>query len=123
MIRNNLKFIAFLAIFGLIGGYFTALYSVEMLDTNALEQAVSQVGSVEILILVSTVQSLLYAVVLGVIGILISNKIGLWRDVFPLEAKPLIYTVVVSIIGGTFFILADVLLFASLFPLCLIPIW
>lgn len=116
MIRNNLKFIAFLAVFGLIGGYFTALYSVEMLDPNALEQAVSQVGSVEILILVSTVQSLLYAVALGVIGILISKKIGLWRDVFPLEAKPLIYTVITSLIGGAFFILADVLLFAKLIP-------
>lgn len=116
MIRNNLKFIAFLAVFGLIGGYFTALYSIETLDPDALEQAVSQVGSVEILILVSTVQSLLYAVALGVIGILISKKIGLWRDVFPLEAKPLIYTVVVSLIGGAFFILADVLLFAKLIP-------
>ena len=115
MIKKNLKFITFLAIFGLIGGYFTALYTIEMLDPTALEETIAQVGSVEILILVSTVQSLIYAVALGLLGKLIAKKIGLWRE-FTLETKPFIYTVIASLIGGAFFIFADVLLFAKLIP-------
>ncbi len=110
-----MKFIIFLAIFGLIGGYFTALYSVEMMDPALLEETVAQVGGVEILILITTLQSLLYAVVLGLIGKLIATKIGLWRE-FKLESKPLIYTIVASLIGGAFFILADVLVFAKQIP-------
>ena len=115
MIKNNLKFLIFLAIFGLVGGYFTGLYSVEMLDPEALEQTVAQVGSVEILILISTIQSLIYAVVLGLLGKLIAKKIGLWRE-FTLETKPFIYIVIASLIGGAFFILADVLVFARFIP-------
>ena len=115
MIKNNLKFLIFLAIFGLVGGYFTGLYSVEMLDPEALEQTVAQVGSVEILILISTIQSLIYAVVLGLLGKLIAKKIGLWRE-FTLETKQFIYIVIASLIGGAFFILADVLVFARFIP-------
>ncbi len=115
MIKNNLKYLIFLAVFGIIGGYFTALYTIEMLDPTALEETIAQVGSVEILILVSTVQILIYAVALGLLGKLIAKKIGLWRE-FTLETKPFIYTVIASLIGGAFFIFADVLLFAKTIP-------
>ncbi|MBO7196602.1 MAG: hypothetical protein J6V80_04680 [Clostridia bacterium] len=91
MIKSNLKFILFLAFFGLVGGYFTALYSVEIMDPTALDQTVAQVGSLDAVILITVIQSLLYAVALGLIGRAISKKIGLWRE-FILEAKSLIYT-------------------------------
>ena len=112
---KNLKFVIFLFIFGLIGGYFTALYSIEIMDSTLLEEAISQVGSVEMLILITTLQSLAYAVILGFLGRLIAKKIGLWRE-FTLEAKPLMYTVIASVVGGALFILADVLVFASFIP-------
>lgn len=112
---KSLKFILFLAIFGLIGGYFTSLYSIEIMDAAILEETISQVGSIEIIIIIITMQSLIYAVALGLIGRLIAEKIGLWRE-FRLEAKPIIYTALVSIIGGLVFILSDVLLFAKLIP-------
>ncbi len=112
---KNLKFVIFLFVFGLVGGYFTSLYSIEIMDSTLLEETVTQVGSIENIILISTVQSLLYAVVLGLIGKIISEKIGLWRE-FILEAKPLIYTAIASLVGGAFFILADVLVFAEFIP-------
>ena len=115
MTRNNLKYLIFLAIFGVIGGYFTALYSIEIMDSTLLEEAISQVGSVEMLILITTLQSLAYAVILGFLGRLIAKKIGLWRE-FTVTAKPLMYTVIASVVGGALFILADVLVFASFIP-------
>ena len=115
MIKKNLKFIIFLAIFGLIGGYFTALYTIDIMDQALLEQTIAQVGSIEIAIAITTIQSLIYAVILGLIGKIIAEKIGLWRKI-SFESKPLIYTAIASIIGGMIFILADVFAFGKLIP-------
>ena len=112
---KNLKFLLFLAIFGLVGGYFTSLYSIEIMDAAILEETISQVGSIEIIIIIITMQSLIYAVVLGLIGRLIAEQIGLWKE-FSLESKPLINTAIVSLFGGAVFILADILIFARLIP-------
>lgn len=115
MKRNNLLYILFLAFFGLVGGYFTALYSVEILDDAAIDQVIAQVGSLDVVILITVMQSLLYAVLLGLIGRAISVRIGLWRE-FTFEAKPMAITVIASLVGGVIFILADALLFARLIP-------
>ena len=115
MIKNNLKFIIFLAIFGLVGGYFTALYTIDSLDQAVIDEALAQIGSIEALIAITTVQSLIYAVILGLIGKIIAEKIGLWRKI-SFESKPLIYTVVASLIGGMIFILLDVFAFGKLIP-------
>ena len=105
MIKKNLKLIIFLAIFGLVGGYFTALYTIDSLDQAMIDEALAQIGSIEVLIVVITLQSLIYAVVLGFVGKIIAERIGLWRKI-TFESKPLIYTAVASIIGGMIFILA-----------------
>ena len=115
MIKKNLKFIIFLAIFGLIGGYFTALYTIDSLDQAVIDEALAQIGSIEALIAITTVQSLIYAVILGLIGKIIAEKIGLWRKI-SFESKPLIYTAIASIIGGMLFIFVDVFAFAKLIP-------
>ena len=116
--KSTIKYILFLIIFGLIGGYFSALYSVEILDPAILEQTLEQIGSIEAVILITTIQSLVYAVALGLIGRMIAEKIGLWRE-FALESKPLICTATASVIGGALFILLDVLLFGRLIPVVL----
>ena len=115
MIKKNLKLIIFLAIFGLVGGYLTALYSIEIMDKALLDETIAQVGSIEIVIAITTLQSLIYAIILGLIGKIIAEKIGLWRKI-TFESKPLIYTAVASLVGGMIFILADVLLFGKLIP-------
>ena len=115
MIKKNLKLIIFLAIFGLVGGFFTALYTIESLDQAMIDEALAQIGNIDILIAVITMQSLIYAVLLGLIGKIIAEKIGLWRDI-SFESKPLIYTAIASVIGGMIFILADVFAFGKLIP-------
>ena len=61
-LKNNLTFILFLSFFGIVGGYFTSLYMLE--TTELLEEAIAQIGSVEIFTLVYILQSFTYAVVL-----------------------------------------------------------
>ena len=67
-LKRNGKYILFLTVFGLVGGYFTGLYSVEISSPEMLEQVVQQVGSVEMVILITTAQSLLYGLGCGLLG-------------------------------------------------------
>ena len=109
-LKKNLCFIILLAVFGLVGGYFTSLYSLESLAPEMIEEAVAQLGSTDMLILVSTLQSLSYALVLGLVGKALAEKIGLWRSP-RLEAGPVSSAVVVSLIVGVAIILPDLLFF------------
>ena len=111
-LKNNLKFIVFLLVFGLVGGYFTGLYSIEMMNAEALEEIIQQVGSIDAVILITVVQSALYSLVLGLIGKSLSQRIGLWREL-KLDKKALASCGLVSLVGGALFILADVLVFGN----------
>ena len=112
-LKRNGKYILFLTIFGLVGGYFTGLYSVETLSPEMLEQVVQQVGSVEMVILITTAQSLLYGLVCGLLGKVLAKKVGLWRENWTLERKPLISAAIVGLITGCALILFDLLWFGN----------
>ena len=106
-LKENYKFILVLLVFGLVGGYFTGLYSVEILSPDMLEQ----VGSVDMVILITTMQSLLYAMVCGLLGKFLAKKVGLWRESWTLERKPLISAAIVGVITGCALILFDLFWF------------
>ena len=110
IIKNNLKYIIFLAICGLIGGYFTGVYTLQSLSPELLNEALGEVDSIEIVYLVTAIQGLAYAVVLGLIGKLLAKKIGLWKKV-EFSKKTVITILLVTIFGGLIFIFADLLIF------------
>jgi hypothetical protein len=112
LIKDNLKFLVFLAIFGLVGGYFTALYTVQILTQEMLDEVVAQVGSIDVLIVITTLQSLSYALILGIIGKILAKKIGVWRNV-TFNKKGNIELILVTLVGGAAFILLDVLIFGN----------
>lgn len=112
LIKDNLKLLIFLAIFGLVGGYFTALYSVQILTQEMLDEVVAQVGSIDVLIVITTLQSLSYAIILGIIGKILAKKIGVWRNV-TFNKKGNIELILVTLVGGAAFILLDVLIFGN----------
>ena len=112
LIKDNLKFLIFLAIFGLVGGYFTALYTVQILTQEMLDEVVAQVGSIDVLIAITTLQSLSYAIILGIIGKILAKKIGVWRNV-TFNKKGNIELILVTLVGGAAFILLDVLIFGN----------
>lgn len=112
ILKNNYKFLIFLAFFGIVGGYFTALYSIQTIDPVILEQTIAQLGSIDVVIVITTIQSLGYALVLGILGKILANKIGLWRPLTFIKKGNLELCVVV-ILGGAAFILVDHLFFAN----------
>ena len=110
IIKNNLKYLIFLAICGLIGGYFTTIYSIQSLSQELIDEAIAQVGSLDIVIAISTIQSFVYALIFGIIGKILAKKIGLWRRI-EFSKRAIIDTLVVSVLGGIAFIMADHLIF------------
>lgn len=112
IIKSNLNYLIFLAIFGLIGGYFTIIYSLQSLSQDIIDEALAQAGNINIIIAVGTIQNFLYAVVCGIIGKILANKIGLWRKV-SFEKKGTVELVLVAIIGGIALILPDAYIFAN----------
>ena len=112
LIKNNLKYLIFLAIFGLVGGYFTAVYTIQTLSQDIIEEALAEIGSLDLLIVIITLQSLGYALILGIIGKILAKKIGLWRK-FEFDKKGNVELILVTILGGAAFILIDCLFFSN----------
>lgn len=112
IIKVNIKYWIFLFIFGLVGGYFTSLYSIQSLNQDMLDEVIVQVGSLDVIVIVTTIQSLGYALILGVIGKILAKKIGLWRSL-KFSKKAMIEIIIVTIFGGILLIVPDYLFFGK----------
>ena len=119
--RKYTKTILFFAIVGLIGGFFTGLYILEMYPDEIRQQLIneldamglSQIPHSVILGLITAVQSAGYGLFFGIFGIIISKKIGLWKDERSLTLKPMIATIVISILCGLLLIYPDLFFFGK----------
>lgn len=109
--KTNLGFLIFLAVFGVIGGIFTSLWSLESLSPEMLEESLAMVGSEGVLIFIGVVQVLFYSLVLGIVGKAIAEKVGLWRE-WSFDSKGALVTGIVTLIGGAALILPDVFIFS-----------
>ena len=87
---------------GLIGGWFTAEMTFAAVDPALLEEAVRSAGSLEVVKAVSVASNVLYAVVLGFFGYILSEKIGLMRP-FRFEKATLIRVLLISAACGAVF--------------------
>lgn len=85
-----------------VAGYFVAVWQFETLDPALLEDAVAQLGSMDMLVAVTAVQAVGYAVFCGFFGYLLADKLGLIRP-FRLAKAPLTRTVLLSVIFGVLF--------------------
>lgn len=97
-----------------LGGYFTVLYQFEMYDPSILKTAVAQIGSMELLMVISIVQVLGYAAFCGFFGHILANKIGLLKPL-RFEKATVLRTVLLSLIGGILFSL-DYWVFGAVIP-------
>lgn len=119
LIKSYWKTLLFFATVGAAGGYFTGLYLLDsypaelrsqlIMELNAL--GVTQLPADVLLGLITALQSVGYGVILGALGIFFAKKVGLWRDERTLTGTALIPTVIVSVVGGLFLILPDLLFF------------
>lgn len=112
-IRKYWKTLLFFTLVGLAGGFFTGLYLLDSYPAQIQQEILSQGITPAILGLVTSVQSAGYGLVLGAIGIILGKKTGLWKDETAITKKPLMITIVISVIGGLALILPDLLYFGK----------
>lgn len=105
--------IAFTVI-GLVGGVFTGLYSWDSLGEEFLKEAADAGLNKPLYAVVSALQAAGYAIFCGVFGIVLSKKIGLWKDEFKFEKKPIIYAILVAALGGIVTMLLDMFVFGAI---------
>ena len=105
-VKSYWKTIAFFTVIGLAGGFFTGLYLLDSYPEEIRQQLIRELAadvpdliSVDMIMgVVAAFQSAGYGLVLGTVGILLSKKIGLWKDEKTLTRNPLIAAMVVSVI-------------------------
>lgn len=111
-IKENWMILTFMILICIVGGYFTTLYTLETVDQSMIEDAIKQVGSKELFIVVSVAKISLYGAIFAVIGIILSNKIGLWKK-FEVNKKAIFGVIIISIIGGLSLSIVDRYVFGS----------
>ena len=110
-IKRSWKFLLFVLCSGLIGGYCTGLYIPEMYSQEMLQQLQEQGMTAEMLVLSGAAQyGIFYGVILGAIGLLISKKVGLWKEI-RFDKNAVAPTAIISIIGALCLFPGDKLIF------------
>ena len=111
-IKKNWIFFTFMILMCIIGGYFTTIYTLQTFDQSMIEDAIKQIGSKELFIGVSVAQLSLYGAIFAAIGIILSNKIGLWKK-FEVNKKAILGVIIISILGGLSLSIIDRYVFGS----------
>ena len=112
-IKNNWKSLLFVLSSGLLGGYCTGLYIPEMYSQEMLRQLQEQGMTTELLTLSGAVQyGILYGAILAAIGLIISKKVGLWKE-FRFDKNAVLPTTVITIIAALCLFPGDKLIFGS----------
>ena len=111
--KENWKFLLFVLIGGLVGGYVSGLYMYDSLSGEMLKQIQEQNVTKEMLGLVSMIQyGILYGLLLAIIGIFLSKKINLW-NYFEWDKKAIITTGIITVIGALILFPGDKLIFGT----------
>jgi len=110
------KTLVFFGIVGLVGGFFTGIYVLDSYPEALRQEALAQGIDNTLMGIVTAVQSAGYGIVLGALGIFLGKKTCLWKDEHSLAQKPLILSLLVSVVGGLAMILPDMLFFGPQLP-------
>lgn len=101
-LKKPLLFALCLLPIAIVAGVFVGMYQLSIYPDEILDEAMAQLGSTELLIVIGAVQTAGYALFCGFFGYILADKIGLWRPI-KLEKKSLLLTLAISLIGGTVF--------------------
>ncbi len=98
--KKPLLFVLALVPIALVGGYFTGVYGWEELTDDVKGQILAQTGNnLSLYYLITTLQALLYAVIFGFFGYILSGKTGLMKPV-RFEKKPMMLTLGLTLFTG-----------------------
>ena len=112
-IKKYWKTLVFFLLSGLIGGFFTGLYTLDIYPPEIQQEILSQGINSTTLAIASAIQAAVYGLILGALGIFLGKKTGLWKDESTFTKKPLIAALIVSLLGGMVLILPDLLFFGK----------
>ena len=121
-VKKYWKTILFFVLAGLIGGFATGLYVLDSYPLEVKNELISEINKLGVegitphilLALITSFQAAGYGLICGVLGIIISKKIGLWNDEINISKKPLIISLIISLCGGLLLILPDNLIINNL---------
>lgn len=85
-----------------VSGWFVGLYQFDIYDPSVLEETIAQVGSLKIFLLVTAIQTMVYAAVCGFFGYLLADKLGLMKPIC-FEKSKLRRAFLISAITGILF--------------------
>ena len=112
-LKDNWKFLLFVLLGGLIGGYCIGYYTYDILSKEMLRKLQEQNITREIIAISTMLQySILFGVILAAIGIVLSKKVNLWKS-FKYEKKAVITTIIITVITALCLFPGDKLLFGS----------
>lgn len=100
--RKPLRFALALLPLSMVGAYFTALYQLDFLDEATMALLMEQLGSVGAFTAVYVVQIALYMLVMGSLGYVLAEKLGLMKP-FRFEKAALQKTLPLCVLGGVLF--------------------
>ena len=113
-LKEHWKFLLFVLLGGLIGGYCIGLYSYDTLSEEMLKQLEEQNVTKEIVAISTMFQyGILFGVILAAIGIVISKQIHLWKP-FKFEKRAMITTSIFTLITALVLYPGDKLIFGPL---------
>ena len=120
-IKTYWKTLLFFAIVGIIGGFFTGIYVLDIYPPEMQQQLLEELAASglgefppDILMgVITATQAAGYGIVLGMVGIWLGKKIGLWKDEKKITAKPFLASLLVALVGGATLILSDLLFFGK----------
>ena len=110
-IKSNWKFLLFVLLSGLVGGYCTGLYLPATFSSEMMQQLQEQGVTNELLVLSTMIQyGILYGVVLAAIGVVISRKVYLWKE-FGFDKKGVAATAFISVVAALILFPGDKMVF------------
>lgn len=112
--KSYLRFTLICLPLAAIGGWFLAIYQLDLYGEAMWEEILAQLGSVTLLCMICALQAVGYAAVCGFFGGWLADRVGLWRPI-RIERRPVVVTLAVSVVFGILFSL-DYWTFGALMP-------
>ena len=86
----------------IVAGIFVGFYQLDVYQEELSAEIIAQLGSIDVLIIISAVQTVGYALFCGFTGCVLGDKLGLWKPL-RFEKRNLAVALAVSVAGGIVF--------------------